>query len=185
MAVSGNFPDKAAFFLRDTSALGAAERMGLYVGATGAWHRDLFDKYGGIDEGCYEDLILGFRAALEDRVAFIDEVLVKYRTNVGISAEGRVRGNLEDWSMDRIRALTRSHAVFVQRLRDATRSSHKDRAPIVAKLERAISLNRLRVDYLEQSLKDYLGRNVSRPFSALMVALSERRKLKRAKSRLR
>lgn len=178
-ATSGSIPAKAAFFMRDTSALRATDRMGLYIGATGAWHRSLFDKYGGIDEGCYEDLILGFRAALENRVAYIDEVLVRYRTDVGISAKERTSGHPETWQRDRMRTLTRSRSIFLQRLRDASRSQHQDRKAIIARLERAIRVNELRMQRLEQGAFVFLGKNLSSPLLALLVVVSERRKRKR------
>lgn len=179
----GSFSSKAAFFLRDTSALRASERMGLYVGATGAWHRALFDSYGEIDDGCYEDLILGFRAALEKRITFIDEVLVKYRTDVGISAMDRATGLPEAWRRNRMRALARSQSIFSQRLRDASRSSHQDRTAIVSRLERAIALNGLRMQCCDEGALTFIGRNLAKPHLALLVALSERRKRKRAEKR--
>lgn len=179
----GSFPSKAAFFLRDTSALRASERMGLYVGATGAWHRALFDRYGEIDDGCYEDLILGFRAALENRIAFIDEVLVRYRTDVGISVMDRASALPETWRLDRMRAIARNQSVFSQRLRDASLSSHQDRTAIVSKLERAIMLNSLRMQCWEDGALTFMGKNLARFHLALLVALSERRKRKRAEKR--
>ncbi|WP_284325756.1 glycosyltransferase, partial [Cypionkella aquatica] len=185
MANPGSFPSKAAFFLRDTSALRATEQMGLYVGATGAWHRSLFDIYGEIDDGCYEDLILGFRAALESRIAFIDEVLVRYRTGVGISAMDRTSGRKETWRSDRMTGLARKQSVFSQRLRDASRSSHQDRTAISSKLEHAIRINCLRMQCCEQGALTFLGRNMARPHVALLIILSERRKRKRAKKRAR
>jgi hypothetical protein len=182
--VLGRFPEDAIFFLRDTSALRAATKMSLYVGATGAWHRSLFDKYGKIEEGCYEDLILGFRAALEQRVAFIDEVLVKYRVDVGITALDRASSVPETWHRDRMRTLARNQAVFGQRLRDVLLASHPDRADITAKLVRAIRLNSLRIQYNEQGAFTFLSRNLSNPFAALYVVRSELRKRRKAARRV-
>lgn len=54
--------------------------LALYVGATGAWSSDLIKKYGKIiKKNTYEDLIMGFRASLENSTYFIDESLVNYR----------------------------------------------------------------------------------------------------------
>lgn len=182
-AVPGSFPSKAAFFLRDTSALRAAKQMGLYVGATGAWHRALFDRYGDIGDGCYEDLVLGFRAALEGRIAFIDEVLVRYRTDVGISALERAPVRPESWRQDRMRALAKNHSVFTQRMRDASHSPHPDRKAIVSRLQRAIKINTLRMQFGKQGVLTFIGKNLAWPHLALMVILSERGKRKRAERR--
>ena len=62
--------------------------MAMFVGATGAYHKDIFDKYGYLpDTNCYEDLILGFRALLENRIIMIDKELIKYRLG-GLSNSG-------------------------------------------------------------------------------------------------
>jgi len=64
-------------------------RVGLYLGATGAWSMDLWNKYGPIQHAhCWEDVVMGFRAALEGSYKFIDEPLVKYRVNIGLSSQG-------------------------------------------------------------------------------------------------
>jgi glycosyltransferase involved in cell wall biosynthesis len=183
-SVPGSFPDRAAFLLRDTSALRAATKMGLYVGATGAWHRSLFEKYGGLDEGCYEDLILGFRAALERRVAFIDDSLVKYRVDVGITAIDRAPSTLANWRQDRLRTLSRNQSVFLQRLRDTSLSSHPDRGRIASKLLRAIRLNSLRLQSHDQGSFAFLRKNLSNPFLALYVVRSEIHKRQKAARRV-
>lgn len=55
------------------------------IGATAAWDRELFDRFGPIPDNCHvEDGVLFFRAALLDGIAFIDEPLVRYRTG-GVS----------------------------------------------------------------------------------------------------
>jgi len=64
------------------------QRVGLYLGATGAWSMDLWRKYGPIQHAhCWEDVVMGFRAALEGSYKFIDEPLVKYRVNIGLSSQ--------------------------------------------------------------------------------------------------
>lgn len=63
-------------------------RVGLYLGATGAWSMDLWKKYGPIQHThCWEDVVMGFRAALEGSYKFVDEPLVKYRVNIGLSSQ--------------------------------------------------------------------------------------------------
>ncbi|MDC1075258.1 glycosyltransferase [bacterium] len=64
-------------------------RVGLYLGATGAWSMDLWKKYGPIQNAhCWEDVVMGFRAALEGSYKLVDEPLVKYRVNIGLSSQG-------------------------------------------------------------------------------------------------
>ena len=63
-------------------------RVGLYLGATGAWSMELWRKYGPIQHThCWEDVVMGFRAALENSYKFVDEPLVKYRVNIGLSSK--------------------------------------------------------------------------------------------------
>ena len=74
------------------------QRFGLYLGATGAWSMDLWRKYGPIRYAyCYEDVVMGFRAALEKNYVLVNEPLVKYRVNGGISSRSAqsIRGKLE------------------------------------------------------------------------------------------
>lgn len=61
-------------------------RVGLYLGASGAWRMDLWNKYGPIlYEHCWEDVVMGFRAALEGSYYHIDEPLLEYRVGIGLS----------------------------------------------------------------------------------------------------
>lgn len=58
----------------------------IYLGASAAWSRDLYEKYGPIQyEHAYEDLVLGFRAIVENRIFFVDKALLNYRVTSGIS----------------------------------------------------------------------------------------------------
>lgn len=55
------------------------------VGATAAWDKELFDRFGPIPSNCQvEDGVLFFRAALLGGIAYVDEPLIRYRTG-GIS----------------------------------------------------------------------------------------------------
>jgi glycosyltransferase involved in cell wall biosynthesis len=57
----------------------------LHIGATAAYSRPLFDDFGPIVRATYEDLTLGFRAALMDAYHYIDQPLLRYRLG-GITA---------------------------------------------------------------------------------------------------
>lgn len=56
------------------------------LGASCAWHRDLFETYGPITEtGLYEDQVLLFRARLLGKVSYINDRLLRYRRDIGVS----------------------------------------------------------------------------------------------------
>jgi glycosyltransferase involved in cell wall biosynthesis len=180
----GTLPDKAALFFRTTSARRAANRTGLYIGATGAWHRALFDRFGDIGEGCYEDLILGFRAALERRVAFVDEALVHYRVGIGVSAEDALAPKQVDWSAARLRALSRAERVFQQRLQDTGFSTHPERNLIASDLRRALRLNEIRKATYHKSASTILVENIDALPLAVRALVSERSKTRKAEGRM-
>lgn len=73
----------------DADPMALATAGAIYVGATGAVHRDVIRKFGLITETrAFEDLVMGFRAALLGGLRYHPEPLVRYRTDVGISSEG-------------------------------------------------------------------------------------------------
>lgn len=60
----------------------------IHIGATGAYKKSLYERFGPINEkDTYEDLILGFRAYLSNGIDHINSSLVKYRYNIGLSSE--------------------------------------------------------------------------------------------------
>lgn len=181
--VNGTFPLHAATLIHDTSALRAARRMSLYVGATGAWHRELFDRYGGIGEDCYEDLIIGFRAALEDSIGFVDEELVRYRVDTGISVIDRKPVRPELWTDNRVKSLSRTKAVFKQRLNDANISNHPEKIGIAMLLHKEINNLEMRRRFHTHGCCAFLSENISRPISATYIAVSEWRKHRKANRR--
>jgi glycosyltransferase involved in cell wall biosynthesis len=62
----------------------------LYLGASGAWSKDLWTKYGSIKyKNCFEDLVMGFRGSLENSFFFINEPLLYYRVGVGITIKAK------------------------------------------------------------------------------------------------
>lgn len=105
--------------------------MSLYPGATGAWRRLLFDRYGDIADGCFEDLILGFRAALEMRVSSLPHKLVGYRVGVGMSRVSLSRWNYVGWKNARVWSLKVARATLRQRINDVLISDHRDRDRVI------------------------------------------------------
>ena len=92
----------------------------LYIGATGVWSKHLYKCFGQLCfSEAYEDLVLGFRAALAGAILYIDEPLVKYRMNTGTSHRIRRTGDSIKRQLDERRKLNSVHLdVFRQRLCD-------------------------------------------------------------------
>ena len=113
-----HFLRKAPNFYHDHSAWSAAGSFSLFVGAAAAYHKDLIRKYGPIQKtNIYEDVVLGFRAALEGRVSMIPEQLVKYRLG-GLSTKKQHQGD-KTLQLDREITIARqSLNVIIQRLND-------------------------------------------------------------------
>lgn len=107
-----------ALFHRTTDLDRSAVGLGLYVGATGAIHRSLLDRFGPLPAGTYEDLIFGFRAVLGRGAYHISEPLVQYRAGIGISADVATP-TVNEWRVERTRTLTRHMRVMEARLADA------------------------------------------------------------------
>lgn len=119
---------EASFYRSDDLAAIACSNA-LFIGATASWHRELFSKYGPLPENrAYEDLILGFRAALERRVSFLAEPLVRYRVGTGASTQHSSDRNGVDARLDE---LLRKRDVLRARLQDASRFGLCSRDPLM------------------------------------------------------
>lgn len=80
------------------------------LGASSAWHRDLFDRFGPITETeIFEDRVLMFRARLLGSVTWLEDRLLRYRRNIGLSFQTRD---------DRVRQLRLDLATLRQRRAD-------------------------------------------------------------------
>ena len=162
---------RSASFFKSTNPLKVATSLSLYLGASGAFHKDLFRKYGPLPNSiAYEDLITGFRATLEGRVGYIDEPLLCYRINVGITKQRKpkTRVQMKKW---RIYQMELRLAVFEQRLVDLKTFDLRGSTALMNKLKRAISRAR--------AIRDF---HTSGPFSGseraiarIQVAISESR----------
>ncbi|MFX0540465.1 glycosyltransferase family 2 protein [Roseovarius sp. S4756] len=141
---------RRALFYRDYSMVDAALSFELYLGATVAWHKDLYLKYGGFPtDTAYEDLILGFRAVLEDSIDYIAEPLVIYQEGVGVSnLLSRQTSKLPN-SERRIAVLTLQLNVLKQRLADTRTFGLLQRHPVVTALCRRIETVESRLLYYQ------------------------------------
>lgn len=108
----------SADLVRGADLLTIAKSQGLYLGATAAFDRKIFQKYGYVSNpNAYEDLVYGFRAALENGVHYIEDPLVKYRVGSGISTQ-HLHADLAGKRAAEIRRLRAELAVLAQRRRD-------------------------------------------------------------------
>lgn len=160
----GSAKDIAAFestlpgvlFLADWDIDRCATAMSLYIGATGAWRRELFDRYGPLPEkDCYEDLILGFRAALSGRVAHVARPLVEYRVGHGVSSSGAPFADFAAYRAFRVQGLVREMAVLQQRLRDASTHGIGSNSAVLQTITRRLAQTKLFRDAIEGSPADF------------------------------
>jgi glycosyltransferase involved in cell wall biosynthesis len=148
---------------------------GLFLGATAAYHRKIVQKYGPItNPRAYEDLVYGFRAALEKGAHFIDKPLVTYRVGSGISTS-HLLADPDGKRRAEIRRLRTQYAVLSQR-RDAMVFGLPSTGDIVR------SINRHRVKILFQ-LHFWGAINRARCFRMMLLhpksALRARRHVRR------
>ncbi len=124
-----------------------AYSKGIYIGATGAFRTEFFHRFGPIAFGeTYEDIVFGFRAALVGGLRYVDEPLVMYRTNVGISfVQNRKQ---PDWKAQRVGLMSRRIATLSQRLNDLERVGHPDRSAIAKMLRHRLHRLHAQRDYL-------------------------------------
>lgn len=94
-------PISSAIALKDS----VEKWIGLYIGASGAWSKELYKIYGPIVERhCYEDGVLGFRALILNRCKYIDDPLVFYRMSTGITSTlDNPNGFCSSWRIEKKR----------------------------------------------------------------------------------
>jgi len=128
----------------------------LYLGATGAYSRELFEKYGYFEEkNLLEDLVLGFRAALEDRINFVNEELIIYRTTTGLTS----KYNLSKSNYYEFRANyhKRMVAVLTQRLDDLKKSTLRRKQKVLRVLKNEILIEKIRMSLWKDNLNFLRG----------------------------
>jgi glycosyltransferase involved in cell wall biosynthesis len=175
----------SATFYNTIDPVTTAKSRALYLGATGAWRRELFDKYGPLEPGAYEDLVMGFRAAMEAKIAVIDEDLVIYRLGSGLtnsSVDGRVRAALVT---DQIRQLAAWQAVLRQRFKDAKTFGMNRKSAVWAALLQADIRARLRLAYYRGNRKELLKYGLRHPLLLLHTLHFERRRIRKLMLRAR
>ncbi|KAE9630980.1 glycosyltransferase [Parasedimentitalea maritima] len=177
---------KKATFYSTVDPLAAAKSCSLYLGATCAWHRDLYQKYGPIQfENAHEDLILGFRAALEGRLHFIDAPLLTYRMGAGLTNTPTGTHSKEFFQKRRLHHISHDTCVFKQRLIDTqTFGMHPDHE-ISRCLALRASEGEIREAFITQGFRGivpYLRRHLLRAIGITISESRRRRKILRQKA---
>ena len=132
-------PNKTALQGKISTKL-IAGRTSNHLGATAAWHLDLFRKYGPIRfPDASEDGVLEFRAALERRVAFIDGVLIKYRVDEERTKYRPLDRSHREQSLNRrLTAFNAKEAIFLHRIADLESAPNHVKNRLTPILVRAI-----------------------------------------------
>ncbi|WP_165498805.1 glycosyltransferase [Chlorobium sp. N1] len=97
-----------------------AESGALIIGATVAFTKQIEGVFGPIThERCIEDLVMGFRSALIGGIEYIDEPLVLYRHEGGLTAQSIQRTtSFDDFVTRKLRGVDGYLAVLMQRMDD-------------------------------------------------------------------
>lgn len=127
----------------DLKRMAGSAMAGIYIGASGAWSKKLYQYFGPLKyERAYEDLVFGFRAALDDSMVYVDEPLVKYRVSTGVTAKlVGFNGGVQDVvkRLRHRRRLNFAHGdVFRQRIDDLSRFTGRIDENIPKALENAL-----------------------------------------------
>lgn len=132
-----------------------ADSQGLYIGATAAWSRSVYTEFGPIFfKNSYEDLILGFRAAIKDSLLYVDKPLVRYRVDVGLSAKALIPIlKFKIRIAIRKKRLNVALDVYTQRLRDICHIDELDKDGVLkARLVRNINFQNKRLLFYHNPL---------------------------------
>jgi glycosyltransferase involved in cell wall biosynthesis len=174
---------RLATLYKSSDLLKAARSSGLYLGATGAWRRDLYDKYGPIEDGAHEDLVLGFRAALEGRVRVLHEELVVYRL-CGITNKETNPKTAEDHRRQRVQHCKVMRAVLAQRRKDALTFGHAPESAVLRIINRELLRTDIIITYFAKNRAALWSMFLRHPIATLRRVLSERKRLRRNMSKL-
>lgn len=130
-------------------------------GATSAWHKSVFEIFGGIDNGVIlEDAVIGFRGLLLGSVGYVDVPLVKYRQGVGITSKLRTPDEWGAWEL------------LDQHRKDMKKINFSD-----SNLECALKRRELKYEYTKALLSTNIGR-VSKSIKAIFGGVPVRLVLK-------
>ncbi len=142
----------------DRAPLSILENNLYVLGAASAWTRDLFDRFGPIDESAIvEDTVIPFRAAVLGEVGYVDAPLVRYRVG-GIS--GLVEGRSFGWNMmygQRLRLIKLHMGTRRAILRDLEAVDFPGKAACMRECERYIERRLYQLDLAERGRSERLA----------------------------
>lgn len=142
-------------FTEYTTAEECVFSSALIIGAAHAWHRSIFDIFGEIKEKeAYEDLVLAYRSALLNGLVYLDQPLVNYRLNVGISHQhiinNKNKEHREKFISDSFNYYKVMAPVLRQRLKDTSKINGKGK--LIKKIIQTMNRQDIYYNYL---LKNY------------------------------
>ena len=112
----------------------AALSYDIYLGASGAWSKELINIFGGINyPSAFEDLVMGFRAIALGSIEYIDLPLLKYRVGTGYSRQPRTLRE----KIEKRRNLTQTRLdVLAQRIDDAVHLKNSFSKTLLKRMEK-------------------------------------------------
>jgi hypothetical protein len=167
-----------AVFYRPWDLSKVAGSNSLYIGATGAWVRKLYTKYGAFDPEAYEDLVLGFRAALEGRVHVIEEKLVNYCLGSGITSSADYLDDPIAFNTHRTQSFVVQAAILRQRLKDAQTYGLDTNSNVWSVIHKGQARALIGLSYYQKP-RDLLGHVLRHPWMVLDTVYTERRRRKK------
>lgn len=176
--VSGDFRT-AVFYGDEWSLKQVARSKSLYIGATGAWHRSLYEDFGPMAPGTYEDLVLGFRAALRDRVSVIKEELVSYRLGYGITSSDAYLPDVASFKKRRLNGFLAQKAVMQQREADAREFGLSEQSPVMGVLKKEQRKAELCISYYQDTSLAFAAKALRHPLLMLVAVRTERRRARK------
>ena len=177
-----NLNYKSATLYKTKNIIKIARSMKLYLGATGAWHRGLYDKYGQINEGSYEDLVMGFRAALEGKVHIIPEKLVIYRIGSGMTNANDNLSNINQYSKKRLENFKVIKSTLQQRHKDATTFGYSKNSSLLKTIQNELLKVEIRSKYFSGNRHERQMLFLRHPILTSIKFYSERKKIKKFRS---
>jgi glycosyltransferase involved in cell wall biosynthesis len=157
---------------RPNDLLSNALSESLHIGASAAYKKSLFRKYGPITEkDAYEDLILGYRAMIDDSLAYAPTPLVLYRVDTGISRDNEPHP--QRLRAVRIKSLDRTQAICRQRLSDLQCLDGRGHEPIIRVLESEACIASIRSLLYKGDILALIGACAKSPILGLRALLGE------------
>lgn len=151
----------------------AAEVIGdlaLVIGASHAWCRDTFERFGPIrHRGAYEDLVLVTRSLLLGPVAYIDQPLVRYRVEGGMTAsQWQSRPSVQQADAQQTKQLKVAAAVYQQRREDCIKAQRPD---LAVRLDELMDGVLLREQLFQSSLRSAFSLAVKKRRTVLFLSV--------------